>query len=202
MDFVHYFEQQQTQGLTRPLLRSGDAVRVEMKVQEGDKTRLQAFEGVVLGIRGSGPSATFTVRRETGHFGVERIFPLYSPLIENIEIVKRQKVRRAKLTYLRNSGRRRFKDDVRAMQRHIKEEDEKKRVAVAAEKKRLAEKEAAEKKRAAHEEAKKATAQKPTEEAEAAKKSESNEESKASPIRTNDDTKEGGAKKDNMTEAL
>jgi large subunit ribosomal protein L19 len=141
MDLVRHFENEQTQNMQRPLLRAGDVVRVEMKVSEGDKTRLQAFEGTVLGVRGSGPSATFTVRRETGHFGVERIFPLYSPLIESIEIVKRQKVRRAKLTYLRNVGRRRFKEDVKAMQRHVKEEDEKKRLAEVAEKKRLEEEE-------------------------------------------------------------
>lgn len=145
MDLLRHFEQQM-RTVERPYLQPGDVVRVEMKVHEGGKTRLQAFEGTLLGIRGSGPSATITVRRETGHFGVERIFPLYSPLIEKIDIVKRQKVRRAKLTYLRQAGRRRFKEDVKAMQRHIKEEEDKKRLAAlrqaqaekAAEKKRLA----------------------------------------------------------------
>ena len=145
MDLVHYFEKQQTKQITRPLMKAGDVVRVEMKVQEGGKTRLQTFEGVVLGVRGSGPSVTFTVRRETGNFGVERIFPLYSPLIESIEIVRRQKVRRARLNYLRQSGRRRFKNDVRAMQLHIKEEEEKKRLAEIAVKKRLAQEAAEEK---------------------------------------------------------
>jgi len=143
MDLIRHFEQQQVGDIERPLLQAGDIVRVEMKVTEGDKTRLQSFEGTVLGVRGSGPSATFTVRRETGNFGVERIFPLYSPLVTNIEIVKRQKVRRARLHYLRDAGRRRFKEDVKAMQRHIKEEDERKRVAEAAEKKKAAEAEAA-----------------------------------------------------------
>ena len=145
MDLVRHFEQAQTAGRQRPQLRPGDVVRLSMKVQEGDKERLQVFEGTVLGIRGSGPSATVTIRRETGHFGVERIVPLYSPLIHAIEIVKRQKVRRAKLTYLRQEGRRRFKEDVRAMQRHTQQEDEKKRLAEAAEKKKLAEEEAAQK---------------------------------------------------------
>lgn len=121
MDLLRYFERQQVKDSERPVLHPGDVVRVEMKVQEGEKTRLQTFEGVMLGIRGSGPSTTFIVRRETGGFGVERIFPLYNPLITNIEIVKRQKVRRAKLTYLRQAGRRRFKEDVKAMQRYVKE---------------------------------------------------------------------------------
>jgi large subunit ribosomal protein L19 len=146
MDLVRYFEQQQTKDIARPLLKAGDVVRVHMKVQEGGKARLQAFEGTILGIRGSGPSTTFTVRRETGHFGVERVFPLYSPLITNIEVVRRQKVRRARLTYLRDHGRRRFKEDVRAMQRHIKAEEEKRRLAATAEKKRAAEEEEAAKK--------------------------------------------------------
>ncbi|MBI4022438.1 MAG: 50S ribosomal protein L19 [Candidatus Andersenbacteria bacterium] len=141
MDLLRHFEQQM-RTIERPYLQPGDVVRVEMKVQESGKTRLQAFEGTILGIRGSGPSATMTVRRETGHFGVERIFPLYSPLIEKIDIIKRQKVRRAKLTYLRQAGRRRFKEDVKAMQRHIKEEEDRKRLKEAAEKKRIEEAEA------------------------------------------------------------
>jgi len=141
MDLLRYFERQQVKNKERPQLRAGDEVRVEMKVQEGEKTRLQTFDGIMLGVRGSGPSTTFMVRRETGGFGVERIFPLYSPLITNIEIVRRQKVRRAKLTYLRQAGRRRFKEDVLAMQRYVKEEAAKKRLAEAAEEKAEKEKE-------------------------------------------------------------
>ncbi|MEK7556968.1 MAG: 50S ribosomal protein L19, partial [Patescibacteria group bacterium] len=117
MDLVREFQKQQTQGIDRPELRPGDIVRVSTKIKEGDKERIQAFEGTILSIRGSGPSVTFTVRREVGKFGVERIFPLYSPLITQIEIVRRQKVRRSKLTYLRDTARRRFKEDVLAMQR-------------------------------------------------------------------------------------
>lgn len=132
MDLLRYFEKQQTQTLTRPRLKAGDVVRVETKIEEGDKSRLQSFEGTVLGIRGSGPSATFTVRRETGRFAVERIFPLYSPLITDIAITKRQKVRRAKLTYLRHAGRQRVKEDELAMQRHRQEQDDQKRLAAAA----------------------------------------------------------------------
>jgi len=120
MDLIRHFEEQQMKDVTRPFLKAGDVVRVEMKVQEGDKTRLQAFEGTVLGVRGSGPSATFTVRRETGHFGVERIFPLYSPLIANIEVQRRQKVRRAKLNYLRHAGRS-HKTEIKLDQRRTSE---------------------------------------------------------------------------------
>ena len=134
MDLLREFEKEQVASSERPRLKAGDIVRVEMKITEAGKTRLQTFEGVVIGIRGSGPSVTFTVRRETGRFGVERIFPLYSPLITNIEIVKRQKVRRAKLNYLRQAGRRRVKEDELAMQRHVREEQEKKRLAEEAKK--------------------------------------------------------------------
>ncbi len=129
MDLVREFELQQIQSVDRPELRPGDIVSVETKVTEGDKTRLQKFEGTVISVRGSGPSVTFTVRRESGKFGVERIFPLYSPLITNIDIVKRQKVRRSKLNYLRQAGRRRVKEDILSMQRHIHSEGEKKRLA-------------------------------------------------------------------------
>lgn len=142
MDLLRAFEKEQVQTLSRPLLKAGDIVRVETKVKEGEKTRLQTFEGTVLGIRGSGPSATFTVRRDAAGFGVERIFPLYSPLITEIEIVKRQKVRRAKLNYLRNAGRRRVKEDELSMQRHRQQESDKKRLAEDAAK-RAAEEEAA-----------------------------------------------------------
>ena len=141
MDYLRYFEQKQLEtGPSRPRLNTGDIVRIQMKVTEGDKERLQVFEGTILGIRGSGPSVTFTVRREIGRFAVERIFPLYSPLITNIDIVKRQKTPRAKLNYLRTAGRRRVKEDERAMQRHLHEEQEKSRLVEEA-KLRQAEKE-------------------------------------------------------------
>lgn len=135
MDLLREFEKDQTKTVNRPLLKAGDIVRVETKIQEGEKSRLQTFEGTVLGVRGSGPSASFTVRRDANGFGVERIFPLYSPLISEIEIVKRQKVRRAKLTYLRSAGRRRVKEDELSMRRHIQEESDKKRLAAEAAKK-------------------------------------------------------------------
>jgi large subunit ribosomal protein L19 len=83
-------------------LRSGDTVRVSQKIQEKGKTRLQVFEGLVLARKhGTEAGATFTVRRVAGGYGVEKIFPLYSPLIDKIEVVRRAKVRRAKLYYIR-----------------------------------------------------------------------------------------------------
>ncbi|MGA2260637.1 MAG: 50S ribosomal protein L19 [Acidobacteriota bacterium] len=87
-----------------PNLRSGDTVRVHVKIKEGDKYRIQLFEGVVLCIKRHGISSTFTVRKVTSGYGVERIFPLHSPIIEKVEVMKRGKVRRARLYYLR--GRR------------------------------------------------------------------------------------------------
>jgi large subunit ribosomal protein L19 len=79
----------------------GDTVRVSVKVVEGEKERLQAFEGVVIRRRGTGAGASFTVRRISYGVGVERTFPVHSPRIEKIQVTKRAKVRRAKLYYLR-----------------------------------------------------------------------------------------------------
>jgi large subunit ribosomal protein L19 len=79
----------------------GDTVRVSVKVIEGEKERLQAFEGVVIRKRGTGTGASFTVRRISYGVGVERTFPVHSPRIEKIQVTKRAKVRRAKLYYLR-----------------------------------------------------------------------------------------------------
>lgn len=86
-------------------IRTGDTVRVYQKIKEKDKVRLQVFEGIVLARKhGTEAGATFTVRRNTGGFGVEKIFPLYSPAIEKIEVVKRSKVRRAKLYFIRRKA--------------------------------------------------------------------------------------------------
>ncbi len=84
-----------------PPFRPGDTVRVSVRVREGDKERLQAFEGVCIGRRGAGISETFTVRKVSAGVGVERIFPLHSPTVARIDVVRAGRVRRAKLYYLR-----------------------------------------------------------------------------------------------------
>jgi len=84
-----------------PEFRPGDTMRVSVRVREGDKERLQAFEGVCIGRRGAGVSETFTVRKISSGVGVERIFPLHSPNLAEIRVVRRGRVRRAKLFYLR-----------------------------------------------------------------------------------------------------
>lgn len=86
-------------------IKSGDTVRVWSKVEEKGKTRLQAFEGLVLARKhGAEPGATFTVRRVASGVGVERIFPLYSPTIDKIELIKKSKTRRSKLYYIREKA--------------------------------------------------------------------------------------------------
>jgi large subunit ribosomal protein L19 len=85
-----------------PAFDAGDTVRVMVRVREGDKERLQAFEGVCIGKRGGRINATFRVRKTSAGVGVERIFPLHSPTVAAIELVRKGKVRRAKLYYLRN----------------------------------------------------------------------------------------------------
>lgn len=85
-----------------PDFAPGDTVRVLYRVREGDKERIQAFEGVCLARRGSGTGETFTVRKLSGGIGVERIFPVHAPTIKGVEVVRRGRVRRAKLFYLRN----------------------------------------------------------------------------------------------------
>jgi len=84
-----------------PVFAPGDTLRVMVRVREGDKERLQAFEGICTGRRGGGISENFTVRKISASVGVERIFPLHSPVIATIEVVRRGQVRRAKLYYLR-----------------------------------------------------------------------------------------------------
>ena len=93
-----------TAGKEIPEFQPGDTVVVNVKIVEGDKSRVQAYEGVCIGRAGSGLNENFTVRKISYGEGVERVFPLYSPLIDSIKVVRRGKVRRAKLYYLR--GRR------------------------------------------------------------------------------------------------
>ncbi|MED5579702.1 MAG: 50S ribosomal protein L19 [Nitrospinota bacterium] len=85
-----------------PRIQSGDTVRVHVKIIEGDKERIQVFEGIVLGLSGGGLRETFRVRKISYGVGVERIFPLHSPRIDKVEIAKKGRVRRAKLYYLRD----------------------------------------------------------------------------------------------------
>ena len=85
-----------------PVFRAGDTLRVNVRVVEGEKERLQAFEGVCIARRGAGVSETFTVRKVSNGVGVERIFPVHSPMIGEITVVRRGRVRRAKLYYLRH----------------------------------------------------------------------------------------------------
>jgi len=84
-----------------PEFRPGCTVRVDVRIKEGDKSRIQAFEGVVIAKDGSGIGETFTVRKISSGVGVERTFPIHSPIIEKITVVRKGKVRRAKLFYLR-----------------------------------------------------------------------------------------------------
>lgn len=85
-----------------PEFRVGDTVRVDVKIIEGKRERIHAFEGIVMARKGSGISETFTVRKNSYGVGVERVFPVHSPKLAQITVIKRGKVRRAKLTFLRN----------------------------------------------------------------------------------------------------
>jgi large subunit ribosomal protein L19 len=100
MNIVDRLEAQQSKP-TVPTIRPGETVRVHVKVVEGEKERTQVFEGIVIGMSGSGSRANFTVRKISYGVGVERIFPLHSPRIDKVEVVSRGKVRRAKLYFLR-----------------------------------------------------------------------------------------------------
>ncbi len=84
-----------------PQLTAGQTVRVDVKIKEGDKSRIQAFEGIVIRVQGSGIGETFTVRKLSSGIGVERTFPVHSPLIDKITVLRVGKVRRARLYYLR-----------------------------------------------------------------------------------------------------
>ena len=100
-DIIRSIEQAQLR-TDMPAIAIGDTVRVWVKVVEGSRERLQAFEGTVIAKRNGGVRETFTVRRVSYGIGVERTFPLHSPRVDHIEVIRRGKVRRAKLYYLRN----------------------------------------------------------------------------------------------------
>lgn len=101
--YIAAFEEKQIKNKSIPEFRAGDTLRVGVRIKEGEKTRVQNFEGVCISLRGSGTGRTFTVRKiGANNIGVERIFPLYSDSLESIEVVRRGRVRRAKLFYLRD----------------------------------------------------------------------------------------------------
>lgn len=103
-----------------PDVRPGDTIRVSQKIREGDKQRVQPFEGLVIARKhGSGITATITVRKVSDGVGIERIFPVHSPTIQNIEILRRSKVRRAKLYYIREKAAR----EVRRKMKMLRTED-------------------------------------------------------------------------------
>jgi len=121
-----------------PQFKPGDTVRVNYKVVEGNRTRVQAYEGVVIKVKRNGFNSTFTVRKISFNEGVERIFPFNSPLIESVQVVSRGKVRRAKLYYLRElrgkaarikGDRKRLNEDVEARAAAAKEAAEAKAAA-------------------------------------------------------------------------
>src|SRR5215218_4457487 len=106
MNLIQQLEKEQVEKLSTgkdiPDFQPGDTVIVNVKVVEGERTRVQAYEGVCIGRSGAGLNQNFTVRKISYGEGVERVFPLYSPMVESIKVVRRGKVRRAKLYYLRD----------------------------------------------------------------------------------------------------
>jgi large subunit ribosomal protein L19 len=101
--YIENFEKAQLTEKHIPDFRAGDTVRLAVKIKEGDKTRIQAYEGVCIAKRGQGTAATITVRKIGANgIGIERIFPLYTDSIDEIKVIRRGRVRRAKLFYLRN----------------------------------------------------------------------------------------------------
>lgn len=101
MEAIKFVENDLSSVKELPSFKSGDTITVHYKIKEGNKERIQQFQGVVLQRRNSGANETFTVRKMSGGIGVERIFPIASPFIEKIEVNKRGKVRRARIFYLR-----------------------------------------------------------------------------------------------------
>uniref|UniRef100_A0A7V4A1U3 Large ribosomal subunit protein bL19 n=2 Tax=Thermus tengchongensis TaxID=1214928 RepID=A0A7V4A1U3_9DEIN len=112
-----------------PEFRPGDTVRVAYRVKEGNRTRVQNFEGIVIKIKRNGYNTSFTVRKVSYGVGVERIFPLNSPLIEKIEIVQRGRARRAKLYFIRELSEREIRRKLRADRKRIGQDQERARVA-------------------------------------------------------------------------
>jgi large subunit ribosomal protein L19 len=101
MDLINYVQEKFGHKAKLPSFRAGDTVTVSYKIKEGDKERIQEFSGVVIQIKGTGGTKTFTVRKISNGVGVERIFPLSSPYIDSIEVTKKGDVRKSRLYYLR-----------------------------------------------------------------------------------------------------
>lgn len=101
MDAIKYVHEQLSEKKELPAFRPGDSIEMSYKIKEGAKERIQKFKGIVIQINGEGSTKTFTIRKTSGNVGVERIIPLNSPLIDEIKILKKGKVRRAKLYYQR-----------------------------------------------------------------------------------------------------
>ena len=145
MNIIEQLNKEQAEALggnRHPEFTHGDTVKVWVKVREGEKERLQAYEGLVIGRSGSGIHENFTVRKISYGEGVERVFPIYSPNIDRIEVLKRGKVRRAKLYYLRdrrgksarifestNARTRKIQDDERSVAQAAKDAREAEKVA-------------------------------------------------------------------------
>ncbi|GAB5505556.1 MAG: hypothetical protein Rhirs2KO_07190 [Rhizobiaceae bacterium] len=140
MDIIRQLEAEQAAKISEkrklPEFQPGDTLRVQVRVTEGTRTRVQAFEGVCIARSGSGFQETFTVRKITYGEGVERVFPVYSPQVEAVEMVRRGKVRRAKLYYLRDRRGKsaRISENTGVRARKLNEEE---RQAVIAEKARI-----------------------------------------------------------------
>ncbi len=102
MDLIKEIQAELLEAKNWPSFKAGDTLVVTYKIKEGDKERLQSFQGVILQRRGSGATETFTIRKMSGNIGVERVFPINDPFIEKIEVLKRGAVRRARIFYLRD----------------------------------------------------------------------------------------------------
>ncbi|ARJ56480.1 50S ribosomal protein L19 [Campylobacter cuniculorum] len=101
--FIEQFEAKQIEGKKVPDFRAGDTLKLAIRIKEGDKTRIQSFEGICIARRGNGTGETFIVRKiGANNIGVERIFPIYSESLESISVLRRGRVRRARLFYLRD----------------------------------------------------------------------------------------------------
>ena len=128
MDIIAEFNKSQTQSKI-PDINPGDTIRVFQKIKEGDKERIQPFEGLVIARKhGDGASGTITVRKVSEGIGVERIFPIHSPAIQKIDVIRRGRVRRAKLYYIRTKAtkeaRRKIRAEIRSVQATVPAETE------------------------------------------------------------------------------